>query len=129
MTDQTNGSKRKSTERIYLAEEEIKVLAESLEEWNDKPDKKTRDGFVAAEILPKIQQLNLEKFGPDMLSKDKAAKILWERRIKVEGGLELIRSMKTEFNYRQSILGTKTTNPSRIGRSSVWKGRFPSEEL
>jgi hypothetical protein len=27
----------------------------------------------------------MEKFGPEMLEKDKAAKILWEKRIKVSG--------------------------------------------
>jgi len=83
MTDKKKGSRRNTSERIYLEGEEIKVLQDSLDEWNGKPDKKSRDAFVVAAVLPKIQQLNLDRFGPENLTKDKSAKILWERRIKV----------------------------------------------
>jgi hypothetical protein len=80
MTDKANKS-----DRTYLTEEEVQVLEQRLTEWNDKADKKSREAFVIGEILPLIQQLNMEKFGPEMLEKDKAAKILWEKRIKVSG--------------------------------------------
>jgi len=83
MADKKKVSNKKTGERTYLDSEEIRILEESLEEWNGKPDKKSREAFVVASILPKIQQTNLEKFGPDNLSKDKSAKILWERRITV----------------------------------------------
>jgi hypothetical protein len=83
MANKKNGSKRKNTERTYLEQEEIQFLQDSLEEWNGKSDKKARDAFVVATVLPKIQQMNLEKFGPENLSKDKSAKLLWERRIMV----------------------------------------------
>jgi hypothetical protein len=74
---------KKATKRVYLSDEEKTVLASLLEEWNSKPDKKTRDGYITAEALPKIQQLNIAKFGPDVISKDKAAKILWDDRVQV----------------------------------------------
>jgi len=70
-------------ERIYLTEEERQILQSLLEEWNGKQGKKARDAFVASEAIPKVQQLNLEKFGPEVISKDKAANVLWERRIQV----------------------------------------------
>jgi len=74
---------KKTTVRVFLNDEEKKVLAGLLEEWNSKPDKKTRDAFISGEALPRIQQLNLSKFGPDIISRDKAAKLLWDSRVKV----------------------------------------------
>jgi hypothetical protein len=76
-------AKSKTKERVYLSEEEKTILAGLLEEWNRQPGKKSRDSFVSAEALPKIQQLNLSKFGPDIISKDREAKITWERRVQV----------------------------------------------
>jgi hypothetical protein len=73
----------KSNDRIYLTEEEKKVLIPLLDTWNEKPNKKARDEFLSSEALPKIQQLNITKCGPDIISKDKAAKALWEKRIQV----------------------------------------------
>jgi hypothetical protein len=75
--------KKTTRERVYLTDEEKKVLAGLLNEWNEKPDKKSRDAFVSSEALPKIQQLNISKYGSDIISKDKAAKMLWECRIQV----------------------------------------------
>jgi hypothetical protein len=75
--------KKTTKERIYLTDEEKKVLAGLLTEWNEKPDKKSRDAFISSEALPKIQQLNISKYGPDIISKDKAAKMLWDCRIQV----------------------------------------------
>ena len=54
-----------------------------LAEWCSKPDKKTRDTFITAEVLPKLQALNLDNYGPAVIERDKAAKILWERCIQV----------------------------------------------
>jgi len=76
-------SNPKSKERTYLTEDEKKILLLLLEEWNEKPNKKARDAFISSDALPKIQQLNLPKYGPDIISKDKAAKVLWEKRIQV----------------------------------------------
>lgn len=76
-------AKNKVKERVFLSDEEKKILASLLDEWNGKPDKKTRDAFVSAEALPKIQELNLEKYGPNVISTDKGAKEGWEKRVKV----------------------------------------------
>ena len=75
--------KKTTKDRVYLNDDEKKILAGLLKEWNDKPDKKSRDAFISSEALPKIQQLNISKYGPDIISKDKAAKMLWECRIQV----------------------------------------------
>jgi len=75
----TKGTKQK----IYLSEEEKTVLRGLLEEWNSHKDKKSRDAFVSAEALPKIQDLNLAQFGPNIISTDKVAKSLWEARVQV----------------------------------------------
>jgi hypothetical protein len=74
---------KKSNNRTYLTEEERNVLSALLEEWTSKPDKKARDAFVSAEALPKIQDLNMAKFGPEIISTDKVAKVLWEQRVQV----------------------------------------------
>jgi hypothetical protein len=76
-------SKKKSKDRVYLTEEEKAILREHVAEWNQKPDKMTRHAYIASEILPKIQELDSEKFGPDRLAWDKEAKALFDRRIKV----------------------------------------------
>jgi hypothetical protein len=39
--------------------------------------------YVALEILPRIQELDLEKFGPERIAWNKEAKALFDRRIKV----------------------------------------------
>jgi signal recognition particle subunit SEC65 len=74
---------RTRTKKVYLTDDEKKVLRGLLEEWNGKPDKNSRDSFVSAEALPKIQQLNLAKFSSDIIARDKAAKILWDLRVQV----------------------------------------------
>lgn len=115
---------KKSTGRVYLDDEEKKVLARLLEEWNGKPDKKARDTFVSAEALPRIQQLNLSKFGPDIISRDKAAKALWDGRVKVHF-LADSTGNRCSHMCRRSTLGLRTTNLTRTGRSSSWKGKYP----
>jgi hypothetical protein len=74
---------KKTKQRVYLSEEEKKVLGQLLGEWAGKNGKKERDAFVSSEAIPKIQQLNPTQFGPEIISQDKAAKMLWERRIEV----------------------------------------------
>jgi hypothetical protein len=74
---------KKKLERVYLTDDERRILAGLQDEWNGKPDKKSCDAFVSAEALPQIQQLNAGKFGADIISKDKAAKLLWKRRVQV----------------------------------------------
>jgi len=59
------------TDRVYLTEEEKKLLAGMLEEWNSKPNKKTQDDFISTEALPTIQQMNITTCGPEIIRKDK----------------------------------------------------------
>jgi hypothetical protein len=104
-------------ERVYLDDEERKILAAFLDDWNHKPDKKTRDAFVSGEVLPKVQSLNPLKFGPEVISVDKSAKLMWESRVKVSvpGNPPASRL----FNYcRQCTPGLKTINRSRTVPSS-----------
>lgn len=74
-----------SKNRIYLTGEEKNILQSLLKEWSAKADKKKRDTFVSAEAVPKIQQLNLKEYGPDIISKDKVARVKWEQRVAVSG--------------------------------------------
>ena len=76
-------AKNKVKQRTYLTDEKRKVLDGLLDEWGRKADKRSRDAFISYEALPKIQQLNLSKYGLDIISKDKAAKELWDRRAEV----------------------------------------------
>jgi hypothetical protein len=76
-------SKGNTKQRVYLAEEEKNILASLLDEWNNKPNKKIRDAFIMSEALPKIQALNPSQYGAEIISKDKAAKSMWERRVQV----------------------------------------------
>lgn len=76
-------TKTKTKERVYLTEEEKKILQSHLNEWDSKADKTSRDAFLSSEILPKIQQLDPEKYGPDVVSRNKEHKLLWERRAEV----------------------------------------------
>ena len=81
-------------ERIYLTEEEKNILGGLLEEWNSKPDKKTRDTFISSQALPRIQDLNLPHYGPEIISTDKGAKMKWEKRVQV--------SLRTEFRWNSA---------------------------
>lgn len=69
--------------RCYLLPEEKDILQGMLTEWCSKPDKKMRDAFITADVLPKLQALNWDKYGTAVIERDKEAKILWERRIHV----------------------------------------------
>jgi len=44
--------KKKLKDRVYLTEEEKAILKDHVSEWNQKPDKMTRQAYVASEILP-----------------------------------------------------------------------------
>ena len=74
---------KKGNDRIYLREEERAVLQSMLQEWNGKPNKKTRDAFVSGVAVPKIQELNDKEYGPEIISKNKVAKVQWEKRVSV----------------------------------------------
>jgi hypothetical protein len=76
-------SATKKTDRIYLRDDETKVLQSFLQEWSAKSDKKTRDAFVSGTAVPKIQGLNLKEYGPDVISTNKVAKVRWEKRVTV----------------------------------------------
>ena len=78
-----NKKSKKSRDRVYLTEGEKSILKEHITDWYQKPDKVTRQAYIASEILPKIQELDLEKFGPERIARDKEAKALFDRRIKV----------------------------------------------
>ena len=73
----------KKTERIYLREDETTVLQSLLQEWSDKPDKKTRDAFVSGTAIPRIQAVNGKDYGPEAISTNKVAKVQWEKRVSV----------------------------------------------
>jgi hypothetical protein len=119
---------KKSSGRVYLNDEEKKVLTGLLDEWNSNPNKKTRDAFVSAEALPKIQQLDLSRFGPDVISRNKAAKVLWDSRVQVRFLLRPIAAICSTHS-RRFIPGLKTTSLTRTGQSSNWRGKYLSEGL
>ena len=56
----------KKTDRIYLREEETTILQSLLQEWSDKPDKKSKDAFVSGTAVPKIQAMNNKDYGPEV---------------------------------------------------------------
>lgn len=76
-------SNRQKKDRIFLTDEERTILRSLLPEWNGKGNKKSRDAFVSSEAIPQIQQLNLDQYGPEVVSRDKPAKVLWEKRMQV----------------------------------------------
>lgn len=81
---QTSNTNTKATKaKCYLLPEEKDILREMLADWCSQPDKKTRDTLITSQVLPKLQALNMDKYGPDVIERDKEAKILWERRIQV----------------------------------------------
>jgi hypothetical protein len=120
-------AKNKAKQRVYLNDEEKKVLASLLDEWNGKPDKKTCDSFISSEVLPKIQQLNMLRYGPEVISRDKEAKMVWEGRVQVRLPTKLLFLASYQI-FRRYILGLKTTSPTKTDLYSSWKGRFPYDE-
>jgi hypothetical protein len=83
MSESQNSPTKIIRPKCYLLPEEKDILQGMLAEWCSKPDKKTRDACIMADVLPKLQALNLDKYGPAVIERDKEAKILWERRIQV----------------------------------------------
>ena len=69
--------------KTYLSPEEKDILRQLLPAWNLEPNKEARDAYVQSQVLPKIQALKPEKFGHAVISRDKEAKKLWEKRIEV----------------------------------------------
>jgi hypothetical protein len=69
-----------SSNHNYLKDLEREILKNHLGLWVEKQDKKARDAYVLAEVLPEIQALDPDQFGPQMLSTDKQAKELWRGR-------------------------------------------------
>jgi hypothetical protein len=69
--------------RNYLNDAERQVLKNHLSIWVEKQDKKARDAYVSGEVLPNIHALHPDQFSPQMLSTDKQAKELWDRKVKV----------------------------------------------
>jgi hypothetical protein len=117
-------SASKKNDRIYLRDEETKVLQSLLQEWSDKADKKTRDAFVSGTAVPKIQDLNVTEYGPDMISTNKVAKVQWEKRVSVSHFKAPFSVMATFcLPFRRFTRGSKITNLLRTGRYSSWKGR------
>jgi len=83
MSDTQNSPTKNIRPKCYLLPGEKDILQGMLAEWCSKPDKKTRDAFITAEVLPKLQALNLDKYGPAVIERDKEVKILWKRQIQV----------------------------------------------
>jgi len=122
-------SASKKNDQIYLNEKERSLLQSLLQDWSGMPNKKTCDTFVSGTVLPKIQELNLQDYGSDVIATNKVAKAQWEKRISVSyfsvydgAGLDLLLS----FLFRRSTPGSKTISHSRTGRCSRLKERYPS---
>jgi hypothetical protein len=114
-------SKSQKNNRIYLSEEEKTILGGLLADWVARPDKKSRDAFISSEVVPLIQQLNMDEYGPEHISKDKVAKELWERRIQVCGHKTCLCEEKSFLFDRPSGFGLKIINRSRTAQSLSWK--------
>lgn len=69
--------------RCYLTQEEREVLRQMLPVWSNMTDKKSRQAYILTTVASKIQQLNLQQFGPEIIARDKEAKTLWEKRLQV----------------------------------------------
>ena len=123
-------SASKKNDRIYLREEETKVLQSLLQEWSDKTDKKNRDAFVSGTALPKIQDQNAKEYGPEGISTNKVAKVQWEKRVTVSHFKAPFFVMPTLcLDSRRFTRGSRITNLSRTGRYSSLKGRSHSGGL
>ncbi len=69
--------------RCYLTQEERDVLRQMLPIWSNMTDKKSRDAYIATSVASKIQEMNVQQFGSTIISRDKEAKKLWEKRMEV----------------------------------------------
>jgi len=77
--------------RTYLTKAEKDVLQELLPTWTEKENKRSREAFINSTVIPRIQELNLPQFSQEVISRDKEAKKLWEKRIQASIGLLLYR--------------------------------------
>ena len=73
--------KRGKKTRIYLTNAEKDILLEYMPTWSQKEDKRSREAYILSTVIPRIQELNQQQFGVEIISRDKEAKKLWERRI------------------------------------------------
>ncbi|MDX6295881.1 MAG: hypothetical protein QOH50_5051 [Kribbellaceae bacterium] len=118
-------SSTKKSQRCYLQAIETDILRECLVEWNRQPDKKSRDLFVVTTVLPKIQLLNPDKYGPNKISQCKESKKLWDKRVKVcETPLSTSHFIDSESWFRQFLGGLKIISHTRTRKSSSWRRRF-----
>ena len=69
--------------RCYLTQEEKDVLRQMLPIWSNMTDKKSRQAYILTTVASKIQEMNAQQFGPEIISRDKEAKTLWEKRLQV----------------------------------------------
>jgi len=69
--------------RCYLTQEEKDVLRQMLPVWSNMTDKKSREAYILTTVATKIQQMNLQQFGLEVISRDKKAKTLWDKRLQV----------------------------------------------
>ena len=114
-------SKRKVKERTYLTEEEQNVMKPVISDWMGKKDKNSKDAFIASDILPKIQALNLEKYGPDIISKDKASKEMWDKRVQVRVDLCWLMKMSDLLLKGRTHLDEKQQTVQGEGRLQAGK--------
>jgi hypothetical protein len=101
--------KKKLKDRVYLTEEEKAILKDHVSEWNQKLDKMTRQAYVASEILPRIQELDSEKFGPERIARDKEAKALFDWRIKVHLACAYILDKELTYEGREHLAEKQQT--------------------
>jgi len=97
--------KKPKRERCYLHEAETNVLRELQRDWIKLPDKRCRDSFVNATVLPKIQEMNKEKFSAEKISRCKDTKKLWDTRVKVslKRRIEQRADLKTILGYFRMV--------------------------
>jgi hypothetical protein len=90
----------KQNDRTYLRQEERTILQTMLQEWTEQPDKKAKDAFVSGSVVPKIQELNANEYGQDIISINKVARVQWEKRVSVS-----LRVTDSAFRLTRPILG------------------------
>ena len=47
-------------------------------------DKKSQEAYILTTVVSKIQDMNLQQFGPEIISREKEAKTLWEKKLQVK---------------------------------------------
>jgi hypothetical protein len=116
--------------RIYLTNAEKDLLQQYLPTWSKKDDKRSREAYLLSTVIPGIQEINLQQFSPEIISRDKEAKKLWERRIEVPSAFtSMISSLKhPRLFFRPLGRGSAITSRSRTELSSSWSEKSHSGE-